>query len=181
MGNRGCLHNDRREVVSDRWTTKTWLICQTAFNGYRRELMRPGHYTELFFLDEATALAAGHRPCAECRRADYKRFREAYAEGNGLPTPLKATDLDRHLHQARTAARPLREAQTLPDGAMFATNGRAWLKSRDVARPWSFEGYGPVEHLPAERVTVLTPEPTLKAIAAGYAANTAWRPQSRCP
>ena len=169
MGNRGCLHNDRREIVSQRWTTKLWLICQTEFKGYRRELMRPRRYTELFFPDEATALAAGHRPCAECRRADYRRFRDAFASANGLAAPLKAVDLDRHLHRARTAPKPRRDARGLPDGAMFAAGDQAWLKTGAAARPWSFTGYGPPQALPSAPVAVLTPLPTVNALAAGYA------------
>jgi hypothetical protein len=172
MGNRGCLHNDRQQIVSERWTTKAWITCVLEFRGRQRQLMRPGRYTELFFLDEATALAAGHRPCAECRRADYNRFREAFAAGNGLAAPPRAGELDRILHAERTSPRPQAPAQTLPDGAMFAVDQRAWLKLGDSARLWGFDGYGPPESLPEARVTVLTPQSTVAALRAGYVCQT---------
>ena len=81
MGNRGCLHDAERRLTGRRWTTRAWVTCALSFNGRRRQLMTPGFYTELFFLDEATALAAGHRPCAECRRSAYRAFKERWAEG----------------------------------------------------------------------------------------------------
>lgn len=83
MGNRGCLHDEHRNLGRRRWTTKSWVTCLLSFGGRRRELMRPGYYTELFFLDEATALAAGHRPCAECRREAFRRFVDGWATGTG--------------------------------------------------------------------------------------------------
>jgi hypothetical protein len=172
MGNRGCLHNQSREIVSQRWTTKAWITCLLEFRGRRRRLMRPGWYTELFFLDEATALAAGHRPCAECRRADYIRFRDAFAAGAGLAGPLRAGELDRILHADRTGPRPQAPAQTLPDGAMFAIDQRAYLKQGPGGRPWSFDGYGPPEALPAGPVTVLTPASSVAALRAGYVCQT---------
>ena len=77
MGNRGILHNQQREIVRD-WQVRRWIACRLQFRGRHRAVMTPGAYTELFFLDEATALAAGHRPCAECRHADYQRFTSAW-------------------------------------------------------------------------------------------------------
>ena len=83
MGNRGCLHDQHRALSGRRWTTRAWVTCLLSFKGRRRQLMRPGHYTELFFLDEATALSAGHRPCAECRREAFRRFVDGWATGAG--------------------------------------------------------------------------------------------------
>jgi hypothetical protein len=96
MGNRGCLHDDNRALSRRRWTTRAWVTCLLSFKGRRRQLMRPGHYTELFFLDEATALAAGHRPCAECRREAFRRFVDGWARGAGCAGErVRAADMDR--------------------------------------------------------------------------------------
>lgn len=172
MGNRGRLHNSRQKIVSERWTTTAWITCVLEFRGRQRQLMRPGWYTELFFLDEATALAAGHRPCAECRRADYNRFREAFAAGNGLASPPRAGELDRILHAERTGPPPQASAHDLPDGAMFAVDQRACLKLGDKGRPWTFDGYGPAEPLPAAPVALLTPRSSVAALRAGYLCQT---------
>jgi hypothetical protein len=94
MGNRGILHDSGRRLhPTRRWTHKTWICCLCEFKGRHRAVMTPGRYTELFFLDEATALAAGHRPCFECRRADANQFAAAWAHGNGGPLP-SAGDMD---------------------------------------------------------------------------------------
>ena len=102
MGNRGRLHDATRQVVRRQVSSyRAWVTCLLAFKGRRRTVMAPGRYTELFFLDEATALAAGHRPCGECRRADYRRFKTAWLAGNpgrGLAgaVPIAAIDLELH-------------------------------------------------------------------------------------
>src|SRR3546814_7635859 len=83
MGNRGILHDAEGRLGTSRWKLRAWLICRTCFRGRQRQIMSPNRYTELFFLDEATALAAGHRPCFECRRRDFVQFRDAWAAGNG--------------------------------------------------------------------------------------------------
>src|SRR5262245_27436707 len=104
MGNRGVLHDDAGRIQRA-WQVKRWLVCVLAFKGRKRRGMRPGRYTELFFLDEATALAAGHRPCAECRRQRYNAFCNAWrladARGSHLPT---ADEIDRRLHAERVAS-----------------------------------------------------------------------------
>jgi len=97
MGNRGILHDDRRRLGRRRWTHKAWICCVTEFRGRRRQVMAPGRYTELFFLDEAVALAAGHRPCFECRRAAANAFAACWG---GEP---RAPDMDRVLHAERLA------------------------------------------------------------------------------
>ena len=102
MGNRGCLHDDNRTLSGRRWTTRAWLSCVLSFKGRRRQLMRPGYYAELFFLDEATALAAGHRPCAECRREAFRHFVGCWATGAGRAGErVRAADMDRALHAER--------------------------------------------------------------------------------
>ena len=161
MGNRGILHEGRE--IRRQWASKAWITCVLEFKGWRAAQWEPGHYTPLFFLDEATALAAGHRPCALCRRADYNRFREAFAE-----MPLKAVDAA--LHRERVAAtRPVSmDVTDVPDGVMVVLDGHAWLKCVDSLLPWSSAGYGDPRRSP-ETVDVLTPPSTVEAIRNGYA------------
>jgi hypothetical protein len=173
MGNRGVLHDERRRIV--RFSQgRRWICCLTEFRGRRRVPMTPGRYTELFFLDEATALAAGHRPCHECRRADALRFREAWARAAGAPagTPLEA--VDRALHEDRLEApgrmrRWRARLADLPDGAMVELGGAAFLVWDGALRGWTPEGYGSARRGPDGPVRVLTPRALCAAIAAGYA------------
>jgi hypothetical protein len=174
-GNRGVLHDGARRLVR-RWTTRAWICCVLDWKGVRRTPMTPGRWTELFFLDEATALAAGHRPCALCRRADFVRFRDAFARahgpGEGRGGVWTAPAMDRLLHAARTAReRPRVSADGLPDGAMVRLEGRparAWLAAGGRLRPWGRGGYGPAEDPPAGDALLLTPAPTLAVLDAGY-------------
>jgi len=178
MGNRGgCLHDEGKRLRRRRWVTERWITCLLEFRGWHREVMRPGYYTELFFLDEATALAAGHRPCAECRHADFKHFRQAWLAGNpgaGLPPESSISAIDRVLHAERcgpdwakrTFEAPLGQ---LPDGVMVAAGNEAFLQWRQQLLPWSFSGYGdPFVADPRRTITVLTPPSTVRAIGAGY-------------
>lgn len=167
MGNRGLLHDRDRRVHRD-WRLKAWLICRLEFRGRQRNVMTPGFYTELFFLDEATALAAGHRPCFECRRADYLRFKAAagFAE-------TRVAALDEELHGQRLDETGVKavwtcEAAALPDGAFVALNDVPWLKWRGALYPWRPEGYGPPRPMPSGAVDVLTPRLTIDAIRRGY-------------
>ena len=126
MGNRGgCMHDGTQRLVRP-WASRAWITCLLEFKGQRRELMKPGLYTELFFLDEATALAAGHRPCAECRREDFKLFKTAFsdaARAHGEAVRL-APEMDAILHAERTVRpRPAALAQDLPDGVMVERDG----------------------------------------------------------
>ena len=98
MGNRGVLHDDGRRIVRP-WDVRRWIACVLEFRGRKREVMTPRRYTELFFLDEAAALSAGHRPCAECRRSDYVRFRDLWVASFGLPAG--ADDMDARIHRDR--------------------------------------------------------------------------------
>jgi hypothetical protein len=173
MGNRGILHDPAGSIVAP-FRHRNWVCCVLQFKGRHREIMAPGHYTELFFLDEAVALAAGHRPCAECRRRDYNRFREAWAAAAGGALQ-SAKDMDAALHAARVVPR-LRgqrtheaEIASLPDGAFIGWQDRPVLVFGDRLLPWTPAGYGPAEARPAAGpVTVLTPVPTIAALAAGY-------------
>lgn len=137
--------------------------------------MRPGYYTELFFLDEATALAAGHRPCAECQRDAWRRFASCWASALGQEAgPVRAANLDRALHAARVDRRRGQVTYQarfgdLPDGAMFMAEGVPFLKWQGTARPWSLEGYELARDFPRDdEVVVLTPRPTIDAMTAGY-------------
>jgi hypothetical protein len=172
MGNRGILHDAGGRIV--RYAqVRRWIACLTEFRGRHRVVMRPGSYTELFFLDEVTALAAGHRPCAECRRQDYERFREAWRRWRRGPAPT-ADAMDVELHRDRLAAprvkRTYRESLSkLPDGSYVALEGSAWLVWRDELLGWSMDGYRDRRARGATReVAVLTPRSIVRTIAAGY-------------
>lgn len=172
MGNRGILHNEARQLGPARWQHKNWICCALSFKGRQRELMRPGrYYTELFFYDEAQALAAGHRPCAECRRADYTRYRSAWEKAFG-PTDAKAMDSALHAARVRRDRSQVRlslTAEALPQGAMILRDSGPALIWHGALHGWTAAGYGPAEPLPKGLQTVLTPAPSLAVLAAGYA------------
>jgi hypothetical protein len=174
-GNRGCLHDAAGQIV--RFALgRRWIMCRLEFKGRRRPLLQPGRYTELFFLDEATALAAGHRPCAECLRARYEEFRHAWAaanrdlSGSDLPS---ATALDAALHADRMQGRQRRihavALGELPPGVIVEMEGAATLVGQDCLWRWSFAGYVPGPAWDAQRVVaVLTPRTIVRTLAAGY-------------
>jgi hypothetical protein len=174
MGNRGCLHDAGQNLGAARWRSKLWIICRTEFNGRRRPVMAPGRYTELFFLDEAVALAAGHRPCAECRREDYRRFVAYWADGNGVSVP-RAGEMDRILHEARIgpSARSQRtyhaDIDSLPDGVFLRLGNVPHLLLGAFAYPFESYAYGrPIPRRQGEEVDVMTPRPTVNTLEAGY-------------
>lgn len=179
MGNRGILHDDQRQLGRARWRHKSWVPCRLQHKGIRRDLMAPGNYTELFFLDEATALAGGHRPCAECRLEDYRAFVSSWAAGANWmgKTRPRVGEIDARLHAERVA-RPGRgkrihevELDRLPDGAMAAFADRpdeALLVLGDALLPWSPDGYGPSVCRIGGTVQALTPVSSVGALAAGY-------------
>jgi hypothetical protein len=175
MGNRGRLHDAQQRLVTTGWRSRAWLICQLEFQGRHRTLMAPGRYTELFFLDEAVALAAGHRPCAECRRSAFRAFLTAWAGTSGLPP--RAANLDTALHRDRVVrlrrhAPALTPLATVPFGAFFVIPGedqRPWLQLDGGAAAWSHAGYTKWAQWPLSReVDVLTPPATLTALRADY-------------
>jgi hypothetical protein len=183
MGNRGVLHDDQGMLTDKRWTHRQWIICDLEYKDSKkkpRTLMRPGCYTELFFLDEATALAAGHRPCAECRRADFKRFKAAWIQGNahlGFTATTNIAEIDRVMQRERVAASREKvtyedELGNLPDGAFFALQSQshvAYLRWGGSLWRWSPAGYEKAELLsPKIAVNVLTPASTVNAIRSGY-------------
>ncbi|WP_422365556.1 hypothetical protein [Pelagibius sp.] len=178
MGNRGCLHNNDRALRSQGWRTKSWIICRLAWKGVRRELMRPRSWTELFFLDEAVALAAGHRPCGYCRREAYRKFLACWAAGTGWTQarPPRQPDVDARLHADRLDQRRHQrhhdaDLENLPDGSfvLLPDDPRPWLVRGSALHPWSHSGYGPPRQRPAGvTVSVITPASTVTALAAGY-------------
>jgi hypothetical protein len=174
MGNRGLLHDDRRCIV--RWRNGArWIICLTEFRGRQRTVMTPGLYTELFFTDEAVALAAGHRPCAECRRDRYNEFRRAIGPLDGKL--LSAVELDARLDAERrdgnTQRRHRVASADVPDGAMIVVDGAACLVTGGEIFEWSWLGYRPRGPLPRRPVDMLTPPLTAHALREGYAVATA--------
>jgi hypothetical protein len=182
MGNRGCLH-DQGEHPVRQYAVRRWLICVLDFKGRRRTPMPPGHYTSLFFLDEATALAAGHRPCAECQRARFDEFRAHWAAANaalaGSVAPAVDT-IDRALHRERIGGQPRQrdklkltyaaQLAQLPDGVLVTLDGQAapLLVQGERLYPWSFAGYGaPIARIDT-LAQVLTPLSIVRAIAHGF-------------
>jgi hypothetical protein len=170
-GNRGCLH-DAEGRIRRPWQVKRWIACRLEFGGRRRSpLMRPERYTELFFLDEATALAAGHRPCAECRREDYDRFTAFW---RSLYDDAGADAIDARLHDERadsaTRQRRLHEAafDALPDGAFVLHDGLPRLVLGDALLEWSVAGYGTRAPRPSGRATLITPPSLLAALQEGW-------------
>ncbi len=175
MGNRGGrLHTEHRELGTSRWKSKAWIICKLCFKGRQRTVMSPGTYTELFFLDEATALAAGHRPCFECRRRDADRFINLWRGLNPALVDVRAGDLDSLLHRERLGLKHTKRVIELklgdvPDGAMVMLDDEAWLKLGEVLLAWSPSGYTTSQVCPVERTAaILTPATTLSILTAGY-------------
>lgn len=168
MGNRGGrFHRDDGTLGARRWASRQWIACVCDFRGRRRRVWGAG-YTELFFLDEPTALAAGHRPCFECRRPDALRFQALFPGG-----PAPAPEMDHRLHAERLAGNEKRTGRArlgaLPDGAMIRLDGRAFALRRRALLPWSFDGYGAPRSAPAGlEVETLTPPSIVAALAAGY-------------
>jgi hypothetical protein len=179
MGNRGCLHNDNQQIVRQQCSVKRWVTCLTSFKDRMRTLMSPGQYTELFFLDEATALAAGHRPCAECRRNDYRCFKEAWINGNPesrLTVKSSIKMVDAWLHRERLTKDGQQETYTavlrdLPPGTIFTIPNcqTALLIWNGTVLSWTPGGY---ESVPSIRdyseVVVRTPRSTVNTLRAGY-------------
>lgn len=167
-GNRGILHTDDHVMGPALWKHRAWICCTLDWQGRRRRVMTGRNWTELFFLDEAVALAAGHRPCAYCRRKAYGEFCAAWGQ------KLKAPQMDAILHAARAVpgARQLRSheahAQTLPAGA-FIQADTPMVLTHDAALAYSPQGYGPPQPRPKGAVEVLTAPPMLDVLRGGYA------------
>ena len=190
-GNRGVLHDPAtKTLLKRRWTTRAWIVCTCAYKGKHREVMgrntQSGNagWTELFFLDEVTALAAGHRPCFTCRRAAASEFLARHRTASADPAAL-LPDLDRTLHAERRASggppAPLDRAtlRRLPEGAMLSAGGTPYAIRAAQALRWTFDGYdraAPLADLDADDVTLLTPPVTLAILRAGFA--PVWHPSA---
>jgi hypothetical protein len=171
-GNRGIIHDPAtRTLLRKRWSTPAWLTCVCEFRGRRRQVMATRSWTELFFLDEATAFAAGHRPCFYCRRDDANRFRAAWERGNRL-AGVHAPGIDAVLHRERLVSGkslhslPMK-LEELPDGAVVHAGVDSFLIAHGRALKWSPGGYGKAA-VPLDGVMLLTPPSTLRAFMAGY-------------
>jgi hypothetical protein len=172
-GNRGIIHDPlTRTLLNRRWASQAWLVCTLQWRGVRRTVMGTGSWTELFFLDEATALAAGHRPCFLCRRAEALVFQSGFPSLDRAARP-KVPDIDRVLHAERLDGRHKRlhdlrsPAADLPDGAMIFQDGGPHLILKGLARRWSLTGYGTAT-APLGGAQLITPPSTVAALRAGY-------------
>jgi hypothetical protein len=172
-GNRGIIHDPAtKTLLKKRWSSPAWITCVCEFRGWRRKVMGGRSWTELFFLDEATAFAAGHRPCFFCRREDANRFRTAWEKGNGVKSIL-AREIDAVLHGERLERGKKRlhplpvPVERLPDGAMVQRGEQSFLIVQGRALQWSMAGYSETETA-IENAMLLTPPSTLRAMSAGY-------------
>ena len=175
MGNRGgAFHTEAKTLRHRRWASKQWICCQLEFKGRRREVMTPNRYTELFFLDEATALAAGHRPCFECRRQDALWFATLWARGRGLEGRATAGEMDDVLQPERVdaaGAKPVwqAEAPSLPSGTFVRAEGAPHLLLASWLLAWTPGGYEATRPRPeAGPLDVLTPRSIVAVLSAGY-------------
>jgi hypothetical protein len=176
IGNRGQLHGNTKTILRP-FKLKAWITCLLQFKGRHREVMSPGLWTELFFLDEATAFAAGHRPCFECRRDDANKFKTAWLKGNpgfGFDIKTAIGKIDEITHQERIDKNGNKvtfdaEVQGLPNGTFIQVDGEPYLIADSQLYYWTPAGYKkPGLPIKAEQVTVLTPRSTVNAFSAGY-------------
>jgi hypothetical protein len=179
FGNRGGrFHRDDRTLGKRRWASRQWICCVLSFKGRRHKVWGPG-YTDLFFLDEVTALAAGHRPCFECRRADAKRFAEKWAQAKDIPAPY-APEMDAVLQAERLDGRAKRaramRVEDLPDGAFVSLNGTAYAVRDNQLLRWSENGYSGRIARPDGMANVLTPPSIVGVLRAGY--RPRWHPSA---
>jgi hypothetical protein len=171
-GNRGCLH-DAEGRIRRRYAGTRWIACRLRFRGWHREpLLQPGRFTELFFLDEATAFAAGHRPCALCRRSDYVRFSEIWLSSH--PGQVGADAMDDTLHHERLVERTRMQRHhrapfaSLPPGTFVLHRDLPFVVLDDLLRRWSFAGYRDREATPTGDALVITPPSLVEVLRAGW-------------
>ena len=177
MGNRGSIHNEHQQIIRP-FRLKAWITCVLEFKGRHREVMMPNLYTELFFLDEATAFSAGHRPCAECRRADFNHFKAAWVQGNPLymyhmKTPIGEIDeiLQRERIDMRGGKFTYREKLgDLPEGSFIEYNNKPYMiRHPNSVIQWTPFGYtDSIKIPPSLEVNVLTPKSIVNMLQSGY-------------
>ncbi|MDR6566095.1 hypothetical protein [Chitinophaga ginsengisegetis] len=176
MGNRGVIHNHDQEIIRP-YKIKTWITCVLAFKNRRRPVMAPDRYTELFFMDEATSFAAGHRPCFECRKAEAHQFKSLWLKGNpdkkfNEKTLIK--EIDNILHAERIDKHHLKvtfeeSPNALPDGTFVSIGEEPYLLNKGLLYLWSPAGYSTGIPLPGSgKLPVLTPASVVNAFRAGY-------------
>jgi hypothetical protein len=180
MGNRGGrIHTDDQNLTKRRWASRQWICCRLEFNDRHRTVWGDS-YTEFFFLDEVTALAAGHRPCFECRRQDAEVFADLWARTRGLPVRAFAPEMDKVLQverlNGRTKRLHRRRVDRLPDGAVIALEEGAFAVRDGALLHWTPSGYGARRPLPRDPIDVLTPPSILGVLAAGY--HPHWHPSA---
>lgn len=181
FGNRGGrIHTDGKTLTLRRWASRQWICCVLKFKNRQRDVWGR-YYTELFFLDEPTALAAGHRPCFECRRKDAELFAEKWRQAFRLPSRPHAPEMDERLHAERLDGRAKRmhrrKIDELSDGAFVAIDGEAFAVRGGSLLHWTPEGYDARKRRPhGETVEVLTPPAMLGVLKAGYAPH--WHPSA---
>ncbi|HXS36740.1 MAG TPA: hypothetical protein VN721_08570 [Flavipsychrobacter sp.] len=176
MGNRGLLHNEHQQILRP-FKLKAWITCVLEFRGRKRQVMAPGKYTELFFLDEATAFAAGHRPCFECRRDDAMRFKLFWLKGNpeyGFDEKTPIGEIDKILHKERINGKgekvTYEEAiSNIPDGTFILLDDKPFLLANNTLFAYAPLGYGKGRALlGTKKLMVLTPRSIINAFRAGY-------------
>jgi hypothetical protein len=171
-GNRGCLHDDVGRIRRQ-WAVRRWISCRLEFRGWHRSpLLQPGKFTELFFLDEATAFAAGHRPCALCRREDYVPFCDVWRRSHAGRASADAIDLELHSERVDPRARDRRlhrvELDSVPDGAFVVEDGTAWLVLGSALLRWTPAGYSERRQRESGTASLLTPPSVLDVLRAGW-------------
>jgi len=180
MGNRGVIHNAGKEIVRQ-FKVKAWITCALEFRGRHREIMQPDRWTELFFLDEATAFSAGHRPCFQCRYADHQRFKMYWLKGNpeyGFDMKTAVTKIDDILQRERIAADKTKvtyeeSLDVLPDGTFITYQNNPYLVKAKQLHLWTPAGYEtPIPFPVLDKVQVLTPKSFVNMFAAGYVPHT---------
>lgn len=176
MGNRGVIHNDSGEIKQS-FKLKAWITCLLQFKGRKFKIMAPKRWTALFFLDEATAFAAGHRPCNECRRNDFIRFKSLWIKGNpqyGFTMKTKISEIDTILHHERIDANKEKvtfemNVSEIPDGTFVSINSIPYLFYESRLHEWTPFGYkNSIPLPPASGLTILTPKSFVKMFRAGY-------------
>ncbi|MEO6980345.1 MAG: hypothetical protein ABI113_18275 [Mucilaginibacter sp.] len=176
LGNRGQLHGKGKTILRP-FKHRAWIICVLQFKNRHRQVMSPGLWTELFFLDEATAFAAGHRPCFECRREDANRFKAAWIKGNpgyGFDKKTSINKFDEILQAERTDVENGKvtfeaNINDLPDGTFIQIDNEPYLLANNKIHHWTPLGYDKTEVFPSSsKVKVLTPKSTVAAFRAGY-------------
>ena len=178
LGNRGILHDDDKNIVKP-WAHKNWVTCELSFKGIKRELFGPNSYSELFFLDEATALAAGHRPCAHCRRQRYNEFKRFWGIAIGLldidTASVSSQEIDKRLHSERASRSREKilfneKISEVPEGALIALGDEVYLVWGGHIHKWSHHGYSSAQQLPSNNqvVQVITPQTIVQMYKVGF-------------